>query len=113
MLPIIGCEHVRMDFFDDKLKVINHSQSDIQVLVNLDYPDTSIEKARYKQEIKANGASTILILNQTWEGVLKDKNKVTIFIISEGKNDSESIEKIVLSKEQLDMMDWIVNYPKK
>ena len=108
--------------FDDDtdypvIEFSNNSKTKIQTVVNLDYPDSSLDQSTFEKYIDPNDFNYLVgrfNLKERFAGV-------TIFIfdynyaksIDETKNldKSKILQKYYLSISQLDSLNWKLNYP--
>ena len=115
-----SCRWFRMDFTDNKLIVVNSADYDVSVLVNFEYPDTSLEMASPNAYIPANDSGSVVVINQYWEDVLKKIKAISLFFVPrdslrkyypnwEGKLKPE--KRMTLTKSQLDSINWRVIFP--
>jgi hypothetical protein len=105
-LIVINCV---MDFYDGKLKVQNNSNETISVMINPNYPDTSLENATGRDFIYSGEFGTFHLPNYKWGRIFKRNEKITIFLINE--NSLRKARKMILTKSDLDSLDWIIKYP--
>ncbi len=118
-LTFISCNYFRMSFTDTKLKVVNHSAIDIGVLINLSYPDTTIENT-HAFLIHANDSDRVELLNKYWDNILKENRIITLFFVewkyiernqADNKETNPILKKMTLSKEDIDSLNWIISFP--
>ena len=109
-----GCA---IDHVDPKLKVANQSRDSLLVLANLDYPDTSVENA-LPFRVFPRDTMGLGIVNAEWESILDSTGYVTVYVTrySEKRKHKRReqyriLKKKVLSKAELDSLNWIVPYP--
>ena len=98
-----------MDFYDGKLKVQNNSEETISVMINLNYPDTSLENATGRDFIYSGEFDTFHLPNDRWKRVFKNHEKVTLFFINE--NNLRVVKKMIVTKSDLDSLDWVIKFP--
>ncbi len=118
-----GCGNIAMDYTDNKIRIDNHSDQDIIVLVNYLYPDDSVKNAFYNGYTDAHSKGSIAAVNTTWEEIIIRSKKITLFFMpksypeefgeQKAKRYVSEKDKITLSIEDLEKMDWIVIYPLK
>lgn len=113
-----GCI-LRMDFIDDKLKVVNNSDLKIGVLVNYSYPDTTIAKTS-NNCVTPNSTGSVLLLNRHWTNVFRSVNRITLFLVDckdiEAYGDTHEekysvLRRMSLTKADLDSLGWVIKYP--
>ena len=112
-LVLTGCEYLSMEVGDGKLKVGNQSNDSLTVLVNLHYPDTSIGNT-IPYRVFPKDTTGLGLVNKKWVSVLDTSKKVTVFVAehAEGeKGKPKVLKKYILSKAELDSLNWIVSYP--
>ena len=112
---ITGCV---MDPVDSKLKVNNRTSDTLFALANMDYPDTSLPSSP-AGIIYPRDTLGIPLGNNTWENVLQKKGYITVYItkyadrrrFGERIEKYEVLKKSLLSKAELDSLNWTVPYP--
>ena len=114
-----SCKYIRMDFTGNKLKVNNQSDIELGILVNLSYPDTSIVRTQ-NYFVYPNDTGSVSLVNRYWDDVFNEREKVTLFFVSwdelkasEGgsKETYRVLKRYLVSKSNLDSLNWIIKYP--
>jgi hypothetical protein len=124
-MPLIfsSCGCPSMEQVHNELLLRNNSQRSVQILLNLSYPDSSLQMARIDNHIDPNREKYIgnYIIS------LHSYNGVSIFVFDEQYFDSkwnegvkapdtylettQILKKYVLSRKQLDSLGWRLVYP--
>ena len=71
----------RMDFTDNSLKVRNDSDIELGVIVNFNWPDTSMAMTAGADRIAPRGLGTAVVVNRTWDQVFKEVEKITVYYV--------------------------------
>ncbi len=117
---LIGCP--TMDGLYNRLRLANNSDTKVKVLLNLEFPDSSLARARPYRYINPRSIEYIGTLDD-----LRLEPGVTLFVFDHayyheqwneqvGRPDTyldqaRILKKFVLSKPQLDSAGWILSYP--
>lgn len=113
---LCGCKHFAMTLTDD-IKVINNTQHKMDIIVNHNYPDTTLANGRVSSYIDPKSEGGITLVNQKWEEYLTEVDTVTVFFtkwkpyefFEEGKNGTQKVyQKLTLTKPILDSLGWKV-----
>ncbi len=114
-----GCLFVGMDFVDSKLRIANQSKDSLGILLNIDYPDTSINNTQ-DFLIYPGDTGGVDLLNSYWDDLFKKTPKVTLYFVdwrlveeNGGKNKVTYpvLKQLILSKRELDSLNWTVHFP--
>ena len=106
-----------IDHAGTRIKLYNHLDYKVCTCVNIFYPDISFEKAYPNTGIEPNSLGKIYLLHQEWENLLKERGKITIYIVPDEICDKyDSVKKwykpkmrYILSKADLEEIGWLIN----
>jgi hypothetical protein len=114
-----GCNAFRMTLTDN-IRVENYSDHKLHLLVNFDYPDTSLTISTPNTYVDPKDHSTLKLVNRKWEDLFEEKEKVTIFFAEwkpeefyrEGRQGEQKIYgKMILTRAKLDSLGGIITFP--
>lgn len=109
-------------YISPKIRITNHSNIEMMLLVNFDYPDTGVDGAKYRiWRIAPNAENWYGDNRQYWINQMKKNGKVTVFFMprslredygrEEAKRRFKPKEKLILTLEDLKSSKWEILYP--
>jgi hypothetical protein len=113
-LALTGCPQI------DRIWIENDSDLKIDFQVNLQYPDTTLERAGPNTYAVPRSRSWIKVVNRKWIDVIRDRQQVTVFFAewkpvefyTQGRQVAQEIYgKLVLTMEVLDSLGWVIRFP--
>ncbi|MBX3254569.1 MAG: hypothetical protein KF862_10550 [Chitinophagaceae bacterium] len=114
---------------DDRLTIVNNSNKNIYVILQYNYPDTSINDESWSNlaytHLQVDSNSSKSMWNSIdWDGVIREKNSlntVMVFVFDLDKvinkpwvqiqADYDVLKRYDLTIDQLNALDWKITYP--